>query len=233
METTEIVAVTRDAEKPKSEQTRVQRFVLPLPWLPALLHRANSYAQWIDKDSFYELKFAILEQRGTPDGFDVQFFPGKDCWSCDGSGTFYHTYSGDPATCYKCGGSGWYHHPKWIQLPRWRFGRFVFHSVGPIAYHRDDADAWGEPAERFRGFVSHRDYSYRQQKIAHVLLGLCCDRGYLLRAIRDLWHWSRLNRFLNQRCVDCKCRVFPLRRSKWRCGVCERVRQRLPDELPF
>lgn len=206
--------------------------------LPALLHRANSYPHWIDKDRFYALKQRILTQHGMPDGFDRQYFPGKTCWSCDGTGTFWH-YSGTPDVCWKCEGTGWYRWPKWVQLPRWRYGWFVFHSVGQVTHRKEAADEWGIPVHRFDGFVEHSDYTYRQLHVAHVLLGLLCDRSYFAAGLRLLWHRTWLHRFLTHRCMRCRRRLYPIRRRplKWRCRLCtqidQRVNDRIGDEVPF
>ena len=199
--------------------------------LPQILHIANSYPHAVDKDRFYTLKLKILMKHGTPDGFDVQHFLGKECWNCDGTGTFYHA-SGTPDQCDRCCG-GWHKLPKWVRLPRWKFGRFVFHSVGEVTHSEAVVKAWGEPAEKFTGFLAHKDYTIRQMKRAHMLLGLLCDWGYMRAALAEVWRYSRWAAFFTKRCADCRRHLWPLRRYVWRCDVCERVRELVTEDPPF
>ncbi len=199
--------------------------------IATILHRANSYPQWLDKERFYALKQRVLDRYAERDGFDVQYLRGKECYTCDGTGLFTYWSSRDRVTCDRCCGTGWYQSPRWIQLPRYRFGRFVFHSVGPVAYHKEDADSWGEPAGRIDGFVRHTDYTYRQQKRAHVLLGLLFDIQYAKCSLRELMRYWWIVRLLSRRCADCRCRVWST--TRWRCRTCERVRRLVPNEPPF
>ena len=120
--------------------------------LGRLLHLANASPPFEFRKEFYALKEEILERYGTRDGHDVQHIPGKECYTCDGTGIF-ERYNGDTDYCYRCGGSGWYKSPVWVVLERFRLGRFSFHIPRKRSYTKPDPDT-----TRIHGYIKHASY---------------------------------------------------------------------------
>lgn len=198
--------------------------------LARLLHIANSAP--LDRERFYAMKTRILQRFATQDGVDLQELPGKPCWSCDGSGTFYHLYSGDADTCWKCDGSGWFQSPRYVTLQRWRLGRFVFHQPIDRGYRKPIGI---RPTAVIVGYVTHRVYPLSGVRWATLLLGLCFDRGLAILAWNDIYRSWWIVRVSGRRCIDCQRRIWSTRR--WRCRVCEflsdREKSMAFDEIPF
>lgn len=101
--------------------------------LPYLLHHANRAINDVcwGKDEFYIIKDRILQKHGKHIEYDVQKIPGKECWTCGGTGIYtgFYEMSGEmwQDTCNRCF-RGWYILPKWICLSRIKFGRYFFHK---------------------------------------------------------------------------------------------------------
>lgn len=193
-----------------------------------LLHICNTNPWCLnhDKETFYALKQRLLEKHGVPDGYDVQKIEGKPCWSCDGSGTFYH-YSGPPEMCFKCYGSGWFKHPVWVTLKRYRFGRYVFHTPEDRSYQKPDPDV-----TNIIGYVRHADYSWRTVQWAAISLTLLCERRFFWPLLWDELRRIWIVRVSLRRCIDCERHTWS---TGWRCRPCERLREKglLAEELPF
>ena len=147
--------------------------------LGKLLHIANSYPHCIGpREDFYEMKSQLLRWFGHSDGYDIQHFAGKGCFTCGGSETEqgcgiytgYHSISGDrwQGTCNRCWGSGWHRRPRWIVLDRWNLGGFCFHTISQVHYEQPTR---GVARRTISGFIEHRNgYSYRLEAKAHEIL---------------------------------------------------------------
>ena len=204
-----------------------------------LLHIANSSASTVDKRAFYAMKERILRSYGTLDGYDIQFIPGKICFSCEGSGVYvgYHTFSGDQweDTCNRCFGTGYFKDPVWVVLDRYRLGSFVFHC--PQERLRKEPDPQDVPAtvKRINGYVSHKHYGYRKVVWATLLLAIRFrDAPLWRRCVSQLWRSTSactLVRRLKNHCVDCGRWNGSFRRIKWRCRTCESINERERKQL--
>jgi len=188
-----------------------------------LLHIANSYPNAVDKERFYAMKERILKRYGEPDGSDVQHIPGKECWSCGGTGVLW-----EPGGCYKCMGDGWFKRPVWIVLNRFRLGRFTFHVPRERSYEEPIPNV-----TRITGYVTHPDYGYRKTEWACIALGLIFDRSLGWKGLCEKWDQQRWLRGIRRRCVDCNRHTWYWR--KWRCNHCQRLVDagRLDEEVPF
>ncbi len=181
-----------------------------------LLHIANSdppsNKHW--RDRFYAMKNRIVHRWAKPDGFDLQAFEGKKCWTCGGDG-LWDEYN----ECRRCEGTGWYRSPRVIRLNRWRLGRYTFHEPVLTAYRE------AKPDENitFRGRVEHAKYDYQRVLLATFLLAIFYDWG-LARFAFAKWLGGtclaykvrRLHSTLTQRCLRCGRRTWSSR--KWYCG---------------
>lgn len=192
-----------------------------------LLHIANSYPGVIDQSRFYAMKERILKQRGTPDGHDIQHIKGKGCWSCGGTGVYYHM-SGSEDTCWKCCGTGWFKRPVWIVLHRYQLGRFTFHIPGERSYEKPVPNT-----TRINGYVRHPDYGYRKPRWACIALGLLFDRSLAWVGICDAWCHQRWVQSIQRRCLECHQHTWSWR--KWRCNRCDWLLKtgKLRQDVPF
>jgi hypothetical protein len=196
-----------------------------------LLHIANSdppsNKHW--RERFYAMKNRIVHRWAKPDGFDLQVFEGKKCWSCtDGMWDEYNE-------CHRCDGSSWYRWPRVIRLNRWRLGRYTFHEPILTAYRE------AKPDENitFRGRVEHAKYDYRWVLLATFLLAIFYDWslsrfafGKWLSGTCLAYKIRRLHSTLTRRCQRCGRRTWSSR--KWFCGkgdCIERTLSRRADEL--
>lgn len=147
-----------------------------------LLHVANSYPDAVDKEAFYRMKTIILKRLGTRDGFDIQHFEGKICWSCHGTGVYMgsHTYSGDTwhDICDHCV-NGWYKRPVWVVLDRYRLGGFVFHQPAERLYEEPPESP--SQSRLINGYIKHRDYGFEKPRRACLMLAAIFD----WRMLRD------------------------------------------------
>lgn len=195
-----------------------------------LLHIANSSppGNRAEREQFYAMKQRILHRFGNPDHNDIQYIPGKKCWSCGGTGIWRHTYSGDEDYCWKCDGSGWFKQPVWVTLQRWRLGRFVFHE--PI--ERRYSQPLGR-AVKIEGYVEHKAYAYRQVRRSMIILGLMFDwsvaRPEIADWLRSLW----VTRMWSKRCIYCRHHLWAAR--GWKCKRCLRRGEAAEfyDDAPF
>lgn len=188
--------------------------------LSLLLHIANSSP--IDKELFYAMKTRILQRFARDDGLDLQVLPGKHCWGCDGSGLYYHTYSGDADECYRCGGSGWYRWPTYVTLRRWRLGPRVFHQ--PIDRCYGTMPIGLVPKVQIEGYVTHRRYSFRAVRWSTLTLGLIFDRRLAGIAAHDIYRRWWIVRLTARRCIDCRRKIWST--IRWRCLLCQRIADR-------
>jgi len=157
-----------------------------------LLYLANARppSEKKQKERFYAMKQRICERFATPDGFDVQHFTGKKCWSCGGSGIHYYWDERDEDYCWKCNGTGWYRREKWVILKRWKLGKRVFHQPDGVAY--------GHPFPSLRnitieGYIEHGYHGFAHEE-ATMWLALAFDwklLGMLLAEGTTYVKWPR------------------------------------------
>lgn len=197
-----------------------------------MLHIANSYPSEVDKVRFYAMKSRILLRFAKHDGIDVQHIPGKQCFGCGGSGTWYHTYSGDPDECDNCCGTGWYKSPKWVILDRYKLGRFVFHSPRERLYRKPDIEC---ERPQISGYIEHRNYSWRAIGWSHFILYLLFDWRLIRKMVVSKWKRNGLYIVMTRKCVSCGSRTWS--RRKWKCRTCQRISdagvELKCDEVPF
>lgn len=191
--------------------------------LAYLLHVANSSPT--DSEGFYPMKARILQRWGRPDGYDVQELAGQPCWGCDGRGTFYHTYSGDPDECRRCYGTGWWRAPRFGRLHRYRLGRYTFHLPGESQYGVFRVPADDRPRGRIVGYVDHRSYSFNARMRCAFLLALVFDRRFAAQLLRTSCNRIRIVQLLSRRCIDCQGMAWSTQR--WRCPSCQAVREQM------
>jgi len=136
------------------------------------LHVANSDPDFLDREIFYAEKKTFLNRFARHDGVDLQHIPGKECFTCGGSGWYqgYHSFSGDPwhDTCNRCYGSGWFKHPVWVWLDRFRICDFVFHTPRERLYSAPVSVY--QYRSKVTGYVEHRSYSDDETMLAYYLL---------------------------------------------------------------
>lgn len=150
-----------------------------------LLIRANSAPPSSVREEFYTLKRSILAEHAVSDGFDTQEIK-RDCWGCDGTGTFRHWSRTSSDTCYRCGGSGIFRRDYWW-LKRWQWFGHVFHT--PIGQ--------AQPTESptIRGRIKHVDRCFAIE--AAVAVMFMVDRPLFDRCVMSVWpKWSIVRRLL-------------------------------------
>lgn len=206
--------------------------------LATLLHYANSQPPWQFKREFYAVKKRLLTKHATPDGADVQHLPGKQCWTCEGTGWY-----SKGRLCDKCSGTGWYKSPKWVCLDRHRWGKYVFHMPGEVSYTKPEPDI-----TRIVGYVEHKSYGKLSDEAFAWLCLLCGEWRLLWRwlnasyytsfpwwpwlsvqwAIGEVsYHWERYNR----KCVGCGKRIGV--QESWRCDACYEPHKSVSEDIPF
>ncbi len=152
--------------------------------LPTLLHHANRHS----KDShFYAIKKSILLKYTDVDGCDVQHIEGKQCFSCNGTGDFYH-WSGDTDICFKCAGTGMFKDPFWSVLQRYKFGKYTFHQPLAKVYKKPNTQT-----NIINGYISHKDTKYGGYAV--MILYLLFDFKYFIYILKDdlsRWYWYRV-----------------------------------------
>jgi len=195
-----------------------------------LLHIANSAPPpgTERRRRFYAMKQRILRWFGTEDGYDLQHIAGKSCWSCGGTGEFYH-----PHDCYKCDGTGWFKHPVWVLLKRWRFGKYVFHE--PVKRFYSKAEAWVQVAKSecsidvIDGYVEHASYSWKDIHRARFILCMLFDWRLLMY---ETANW-RIRRAVSARCYRCHRRLWSVKQSL--CSACQQPEAVIEQDhdIPF
>lgn len=114
-----------------------------------LLNICNASApNSIFKDGMYSLKSEIIRKYGKDDGFDLQII-NKECWSCDGTGTFKSSWK-MPETCWSCMGSGLYATHR-IMLKRFVLNGQVFHEPRP-----EQSESDRTPKNIIKGYIRHK-----------------------------------------------------------------------------
>lgn len=149
-----------------------------------ILQIANSSPDAINRDRFYRMKSRICWLIGKRDGRDIQHIPGKECWNCDGSGTYvvYHTFSGDQWEdyCNRCGGSGWFKRPVWVTLDRYRIGRNTFHQPVNRAHTLPDwCDLSNVERPFIIGYIEHAKHKYDTVIRCQIALAMFFDWGLI------------------------------------------------------
>lgn len=85
----------------------------------------NGNEHQFNKQHFYVMKHALLEQFGTKDGYDVQVII-KKCYSCK-DGIYNHWEDEEyHEVCWNCNGSGIYSNTIW-KLNRFKINDYLFH----------------------------------------------------------------------------------------------------------
>lgn len=132
------------------------------------------------KPDFYRIKKKVLTHNGIEEGTDLQYIPGKKCWSCH-NGVFIH-FSGTQDDCYKCGGTGWYILPKLVQLKRYRYKKHLYHiPVGSNYTSKPKA-----PSNAIDGYINHQPPKHPQLHV--VLFMLRYAPGFIIAfAAQKLW----------------------------------------------
>lgn len=206
--------------------------------LATLLHLANSQPPWQFKREFYAIKERLLKRYGTPDDADVQHLPGKQCWTCDGTG-LYSKYS----ECRKCWGTGWYLSPVWVCLDRYRWGKYVFHMPGEVSYTKPEPDI-----TRIFGYVEHRGYGKRSDEAFAWLCLLCGEWRLLWRWLNasyytsfPWWPWLSVQLAIgtvsyywerwNRKCVGCGKMIRG--NGSWHCDACREECNSVSEDIPF
>lgn len=190
-----------------------------------LLHIANSCppANRNRKERFYAMKQRILQRFGTEDGHDIQYIPGKICFSCEGTGGLY-----EPHGCWKCDGDGWFKSTVWVVLKRWKLGKYTFHE--PIKRHyRKPEEASSHDRPMIEGYVEHASYSWKQVRRSQFILAMLFDWTLLWMMSDDWW----INRVIARKCHICNRHLWTTK--QWQCSACERVKIVLEqdNEIPF
>ncbi len=147
-------------------------FFKPLSWL---LHHANRQGK---NENFYKIKNRILKKYGKHICYDIQFIPGKKCWTCGGTGVYeyFDIFTGkvyDRDFCRHCS-DGWYKRPVWNILAKVRFGKYEFHQPWKRVYEKPD-----NGIVPFEGYIDHNRSKYGE--FALFVLFLCFEKGYLKR----------------------------------------------------
>jgi len=210
--------------------------------LARLLHLANSSPPPEFRKEFYALKDRLLTKHGEHIGFDVQHIEGKICFGCDGSGIYYHYYSGDEDICGRCCGSGWWKHPKWVVLNKYVWRGYKFHIPGEVSYEKPEPDV-----SNIHGYVEHTNYGSKSDTAFANLCLLCGEWRLLFRWLlashKVKWRhhpWfvlqmvvCRSGRKIRDWSVRCECGRRTWDRYLRRCNSCtSKIREQQAD-LPF
>jgi hypothetical protein len=200
--------------------------------LGRLLHIANTAPA--DRERFYAMKDRILKRFGRCGDLVLQAIPGKDCWTCDGTGLFEH-YSGDKEYCQRCCGTGWFKHPVYVTLEEWTIAKYKF--LRPIqrsprvpTWFQELLDSGNETAPSIEGYVTHTFYPHRKIRRATLLLSVVFDRSLFSVELGDEFRSWAIVQAWRRRCWDCKCHMW------WsRAGICSRCteKRRAVEEAPF
>jgi hypothetical protein len=109
--------------------------IIKLKILSWLLQQANTYPM----QNLYEIKNIILSKHGKFIDYQLQKFPEKECYRCEGSGKFYVYETAEYVDCLCCGATGIYKPEKWVLLKVIQFGKYQFHSP-----ERSGFGKWGD-----------------------------------------------------------------------------------------
>lgn len=143
--------------------------------LGVLVHHANREYR---SREWYAVKNRILRRWGVPDGYDVQYFEGKKCYTCGGTGVYKGFYERDYYDdCRNCYG-GWYKLPTWVILERVRLGAYVFHQPLKAVHSAKVVDV--PVTGRIDGYVEHTRSGWGAEA-AFVLYQVYDCRGYWQR----------------------------------------------------
>lgn len=203
--------------------------------LARLLHIANTSPA--NPVEFYAMKARILQRFGRRSALVLQTFPAKPCWGCEGSGVWYHSFSGDPDECSRCGGTGNYCDPLYVTLQRWRLGKFTFYepidreNIRPHWF--TEALKTGEVVPSIEGRVTHARYSFRAVRRSTILLGLFFSWRLAWLEMNDaVSHWGVV-KVATRRCWDCRRRLWSTRIAVCKGCQARRDRRHEHSETPF
>ena len=161
--------------------------------LSYLLHHANRISR---SEEFYTIKDAILKKYARLDGYDVQKFDGKVCYSCDGRGD-HPLYSNRPPykpydyrECYRCSGTGYYQLPRWVCLGVYRFGKYTFHRplksewqfTNPFTKEELGWEVTEKPV--IKGYIEHEHSNFGYN--AMMILFLIYNRKEFMRRFANI-----------------------------------------------
>lgn len=137
------------------------------------------------KQPWYALKDKLLDRYGSNDGYDLQYLPGKQCFSCNGTGIYtqYSTWRENHEYCYNCN-HGWYKLPSYVVLERIRVGKYVFHRPvkrynAPKQLHEVDIPC----SVVIEGYISH--YRKKYGYLAYNVLFLVFETKKYLVEIKN------------------------------------------------
>lgn len=102
--------------------------------------------------AFYAFKKRFLKRFSFQDGWDLQTIE-KECWTCDGTGTYDWAGSG-LETCRKCGGDGIYRTSE-IWLQRWLLGDKVYHIPEFCSPPHQERRETNSPRRYIEGKIKH------------------------------------------------------------------------------
>lgn len=148
-----------------------------------LLHHGNTGYK---SQYFYNIKNIILSKYGTHFGDDIQYLPGKECYSCDGTGIYNGHYGSN--MCYKCAGTGLYRDARLVHLKRIYISDYIFHQ--PVS---SKITSEKPPIGAIIGYITH-DKTKNCSK-ARFILFLLYEKGYLKRWWRETGNGWRLYPF--------------------------------------
>lgn len=163
------------------------------------------------------------------DGYDIQHIPGKQCYSCGGTG--YHEYYSntppykvyDQSYCWHCI-NGWYKLPQWICLARIKFGEYTFHrplkreymEKNPFTKEEMGYDVSTTPI--INGYIEHNKSRYAT--FARFVLYLIYNRTAIPELFKGFgvgyyFNWWSIRRFTNNvwHIVTHGHKAIPLRRT--------------------
>lgn len=138
--------------------------------LSCLLRHANTGSK---STYFYTIKNKLLSEYGQEIGYDYQYLEGKECYSCNGTGTYHGFYGSN--ICYKCAGTGMYQDARLVRLKRILFHNYIFHQPD----NSITISTKTIPPCTIRGYIVHEKTRYCS--FSRFVLFLLYEKGYLKR----------------------------------------------------
>lgn len=133
------------------------------------------------RDIWYSLKQQLCAKYGSNDGYDVQCLPGKECYSCNGTGIFvkYHSFgSSTKEHCFRCT-RGWYVLPSYVLLERINVGGYLFHK--PISRKQTSIFPDVPISTKIDGYIEHskKKFGWVAFSILYIFFDLKTYRQYV------------------------------------------------------
>lgn len=157
---------------------------LKISVLAFLVHHANR----LGSDSqFYRIKSELLLKFGQRDGYDLQEFSGRECFTCDGSGQVLPWYDGDDTECSRCNGTGYWRLPCYIVLDKFKLGKYSFHTPQNKVYSTSVPGELREGAKKtFHTYIAHTP-DKRFAKASKLILFLIYNREVFWQRFLPNW----------------------------------------------